>query len=303
MDQDHLKGYILGSAYGDALGEPVEFFDYEQIVAHYGSQGIQEPKNQAMFTDDTEMMMAVGRGIVRNKKAEIETMMNNVAKEFIKWLEKTGIAPGNTCMSACMNLRKGKSWKESGIVNSKGCGSAMRSGIIGMLFDDKQKIKEIAHNVGIITHGHKDADAAAQAAALLVYYARTGTEIMEYPKLLREDIGGISANLDNLLNKAEELVKNETITDVEALEKLGQGWVGDEAVIMALYTILKYKDDYKKVVTIAVNITGDSDSIGAIAGGIVGARIGYAKLPNEWEKKLVEKERIIDFLTQITRSI
>ncbi len=303
MDEEKLKGYIFGSAYGDALGQPVEFLSYKTIQEEYGKEGIQNIPEQAHITDDTEMMMALGKGLVRNTSTDLETLMNNVAQEFITWLDHPGIAPGGTCITAVRNLKEGADWKESGVKDSMGCGSAMRSGIIGMLYNDTEKVKTIAHNTGIITHGHKDADASAQGAALLVYYARNNVEIKDYPKLLLKDIGGISTHFTNLILRAEELSKKDSLNDVLALKKIGEGWVGSEAVAMALYLILKYRDDYLKVITTAVNITGDSDSIGAIAGGIVGARVGYSNLPNTWLKKLMEHKRLEQFVEDVLEKV
>ena len=293
---DKIRGYIYGSAYGDALGAPIEFLSHEAIIHRYGPDGINEPIVRANWTDDTEIMMAVGKGIIAEKTDNFEIIMTNVAKQFIKWLGNTGLAPGMTCLTACQTLKRGKNWKESGIVDSKGCGSAMRSGILGFLFEDKEALKVVAHNVGIITHGHIDADVAAQAAALLVYYAKHEIAIQEYPRLLRNDIGGLSEKFDNLLNVVEKLIRDSDIDDVAALGIIGQGWVGDEAVLMALYCILKYPDDYPKVLRTAVNITGDSDSIGAIAEGIMGTKIGFEKLPKEWKDRLIEKERLEAFI-------
>lgn len=299
MKEEKLRGYIYGSALGDALGAPVEFLSHEAIVRKYGSDGIQELGKYVRWTDDTEMMMAVGKGIVAERTDDKEVIMTNVSRQFIKWLDNTGQAPGMTCLTACQALKRGKSWKESGVIDSKGCGSAMRSGILGFLFEDKQDLIEVSHYVGITTHGHIDADVAAQAAALLVYYATHDVAVREYPKLLRDDIGGISEDFDELLKKVEDLLLDKKIDDVQALGILGQGWVGEEAVLMALYTVLNYPDDYKKVVTTAVNITGDSDSIGAIAGGIIGAKIGFEKLPKEWENRLIEKERLEAFIKML----
>lgn len=299
LDREKLLGYIFGSACGDALGQPVEFLSFKSIQDKYGREGIQELPEQAHFTDDTKMMMALGRGLIETKEANLDETMNNVAQEFIIWLDDPGLAPGGTCISAVRNLQDGISWKESGITDSMGCGSAMRSGIIGLLYDDKERIKELAHYSGLITHGHKDADAAAQAAALLIYYAKQDIPSNDYPKLLLQELGNISNHFNNLVQKAQELANNKYLDNLHAMKSLGEGWTGSEAVVMALYIVLKYTGDYRKSLTSAVNITGDSDSIGAIAGGILGTKIGYSKFPLEWINKIVEKDELMNFANRI----
>ncbi|MFA7035552.1 MAG: ADP-ribosylglycohydrolase family protein, partial [Methanosarcina sp.] len=77
-----------------------------------------------------------------------------------------------------------------------------------------------------------------------------------------------------------------------ALQKLGQGWYADETFALAYFCILRYPDNYKKAVQTGVNITGDSDSVGSVAGGILGARLGIEAVPVSWVEALKEKEII-----------
>lgn len=73
---------------------------------------------------------------------------------------------------------------------------------------------------------------------------------------------------------------------VEAIELIGGGWVGDEALAIALYCAAKYFDDFEKAMIAAVNHSGDSDSTGAITGNILGAVLGYEALPDFYKKDL-----------------
>lgn len=82
------------------------------------------------------------------------------------------------------------------------------------------------------------------------------------------------------------------IGDEDALRKLGQGWYADETFALAYFCILRYPDNYKKAVQTAVNITGDSDSVGGVAGGILGARLGIEAIPVSWIEALSEKEKL-----------
>ena len=64
------------------------------------------------------------------------------------------------------------------------------------------------------------------------------------------------------------------------------GWVGDEALAIAVYSCLKHPDDPRAALVSAVNHSGDSDSTGAIAGNILGARLGLKALPRDWIDRL-----------------
>jgi ADP-ribosylglycohydrolase len=59
---------------------------------------------------------------------------------------------------------------------------------------------------------------------------------------------------------------------------------------MALYCVLKHSDDYVAAVRLGANISGDSDSVAAITGGILGARLGPDALPPDWIARLENRE-------------
>lgn len=60
------------------------------------------------------------------------------------------------------------------------------------------------------------------------------------------------------------------------------GWAAHDAVAAALYVLMRHPDDARAALLEAVNSPGDSDSIGALVGALVGARRGLASLPTEW---------------------
>ena len=84
------------------------------------------------------------------------------------------------------------------------------------------------------------------------------------------------------------------LSDNEAVELIGGGWVGDEALAIALYCAAKHFDDFEKAMIAAVNHAGDSDSIGSIAGNILGAAIGYEALPEFYKKDLELHDVILE---------
>ncbi|PJF38425.1 MAG: hypothetical protein CUN54_10890, partial [Phototrophicales bacterium] len=75
-----------------------------------------------------------------------------------------------------------------------------------------------------------------------------------------------------------------------ALDHIGQGWVGEEAVALALYCVLKYPDDYLACIRRGANTNGDSDSIASIAGGISGAKLGLNAIPEDWRTRCENAE-------------
>jgi ADP-ribosylglycohydrolase len=75
-----------------------------------------------------------------------------------------------------------------------------------------------------------------------------------------------------------------------AYEVLGEGWVAEEAVAYALYAFWRSPYDYRRTVITAVNMDGDSDSVGCIAGAISGAYNGLEGIPEKWRRRVEETE-------------
>ena len=74
---------------------------------------------------------------------------------------------------------------------------------------------------------------------------------------------------------------------------LGEGWVGEEALAIALYCALKYQGNFKKALCLTVNHSGDSDSTGAICGNILGPYMGVNGIPARWIKDVELSEVLI----------
>jgi ADP-ribosylglycohydrolase len=151
-DLQKAKGLIYGLAIGDALGYPTEFKTLDRIKSEYGPDGIVDLPDPALFSDDTQMSIAVAEALIKAGEKDLESIMEAMREEFIKWLysPENNRAPGNTCLKGVANMERGVPWSQSGLANSKGCGSAMRAAPIGYLYQhDPEKLREVAHASGI----------------------------------------------------------------------------------------------------------------------------------------------------------
>lgn len=278
------EAILFGLALGDALGYPTEFMDLAAIKGHYGRQGIADLPDPALYTDDTQMTLALAEGLLdAGLDADPDAQMNAVGRRFVAWLHSpdNNRAPGTTCLDSVARFEHGLGWRESGNPNSKGCGSAMRVAPIGCLYQrDEVRLRAVAEASGRITHGHPAAVAASIAAAYAVKLALDGVPPGEYLRRVLAFADGISDEFDAALYRVGHVL---SWRDEEAaLEHIGQGWVGEEAVALALYCVLRYPDDYVAGVRRAANTNGDSDSVACIAGGILGARLGLDAIPAAW---------------------
>ena len=86
-------------------------------------------------------------------------------------------------------------------------------------------------------------------------------------------------------------------TKQKALKYLGEGWIGEEAVALALYCFLKYPNSYENVVVRGANTNGDSDSVACIGGSISWAYLGIDAIPDKWVQR-IEKTQYLDELAK-----
>jgi hypothetical protein len=83
---DQVLGMLFGIDLGDALGWPAEPLTLEQIRARFGPQGIQELPEPALFTDDTQMTLAVAEALIDAGDQNLQGPMAAVTRRFVEWL-------------------------------------------------------------------------------------------------------------------------------------------------------------------------------------------------------------------------
>lgn len=213
-------------------------------------------------------------------------------------------APGNTCLSALGGSTFGTI--ENPINKSKGCGGVMRVAPIGLYFDEKSlpinEIDRIGAEVAALTHGHPLGYIPAAGLVHIVQRLshNTSVTILEAVEDMKQAIARQFASNEYLedflalVDKAILLSQDAYLDDLEAIQKIGQGWVAEETLAIAIYCSLKYCDDFEKAVIAAVNHSGDSDSTGAVTGNIVGAYLGYDNIPLKFLTTLELKNVILE---------
>ena len=112
--------------------------------------------------------------------------------------------------------------------------------------------------------------------------------------------GGYQETLEKVKLAVELAGKEESVPN--AIKKIGEGWVGEEALGISLYCVLKYSDDWVKGTLAAVNHSGDSDSTGSITGAILGTLLGAEAIPERWVQNVENSERIQKIATDMYRA-
>lgn len=322
-----ILGCLIGGAAGDALGYAVEFDRESTIFARYGTPGIRKyvlVDGKAIFSDDTQMTLFTAEGILLaedpyNDQAYIQGMYQAYQEwlytqekecKVVKKIWLTNIpelkeerAPGITCLNA---LRSGVLGSVSEPINhSKGCGGVMRVAPIGLFYPpEKLSIDDIdwmGAQAAALTHGHPLGYIPAAGLVHIVNRAMYWPEmnlfqivndmIEKVPALFMKKNPEDSRFFETLMKKAVDLAKTE-ISDLDAIHQLGEGWVGEEALAIAVYCALKHENNFDEALIAAVNHNGDSDSTGAITGNILGTYLGIEEIPEKYISNLELREVI-----------
>jgi ADP-ribosylglycohydrolase len=328
MTKTRIAGAIYGLAYGDALGRPTEFMSYGSIVQQYGKLGHLRLPKPALFTDDTQMTIAVARAMNDVRWVSRKEFVRTLANEFVRWaVYDEPRAPGMTCLTAIARIAQGGwngRWVNATNADSKGCGANMRVAPAAFISDLDTAVG-VAQLQAAMTHGHPTALAATELTALAIRWAAEGVPLRDLPRKLvdraydqqltyrakwlgrlwtrwpnKDAYGGIRYGWRNTINSLLDVVnllrrKNQPLN---ACSVLGGGWVAEEALALGLYYAIRYGDDPVLAISQAARTSGDSDSIASITGAIVGGAHGLAGWPMGWCRQ-IERRDDLDHVVDI----
>ncbi|KFG71380.1 ADP-ribosylglycohydrolase family protein [Streptomyces mutabilis] len=324
-------GALTGLALGDALGFPTEFADVPSILAKCGSWREMTLPTPAYVTDDTQMTLALARGLrtaTDRGVLEPEGMAEAVREEFIAWNRspENDRAPGATCIRACELLEdRGRRWQDASRIHSKGCGANMRVVPLGLLpgLSDEQRAGA-AQMQAALTHGHPTALAASDLTAHAVRLLATGAEPTGLVGLLRSyaldhrtryherwlgdlwtragDAGPreyIARGWDECLGALDRLrgAVRTVSPETDPCLATGAGWTAEEALATGLLCFLLFPGDPLTVLRRAACTSGDSDSIACLAGAFAGAHRGAGAWPEEWAGRVEHRSDLVAFGT------
>ena len=326
--KNRIRGSLLGGAIGDALGYQIEF------KRNIKDKEITRFKEKGIISDDTQMTLFTAnallwrdtrgslRGIAMSYANAIyfgyrdwlDTQNNTKGENSVSWIKEipelnVSRAPGNTCISALSSGKKGTI--DEPINDSKGCGTVMRVAPIGLYIKNEYEAGRIAAESSAITHGHPLAIIPSYVlASMLNLIVNKNLDILS---ALKQSIHGLENNYNifdksdmnyfiELMNKAVKLASS-NLSDQEAISELGEGWVAEEALAIAIYSCLKHSSSFEDSIVCAVNHDGDSDSTGSIAGNIIGAFLGEKSIPDYYLNNLELKDIIAEIADDLATPI
>ena len=317
LNIDQLAGCLLGGALGDALGYPVEFEKVSQMSQEHDFDKI---VGKLIVSDDTQMTLFTANALLLDGNLRINTWncyqdwletqfkqgKSELSHRPISWLMKypemyASREPGRTCL---MTLMRGIPGDLNEPINqSKGCGALMR--VAPLAFIDREDPYSVAIENSALTHGHQMSHIASAALVGLLRYISEGETLYDSVSLMRQDIkrifmGSLEVKVfDDLLQQAI-LASEKDFDDMEIISRLGEGWVAEETLAIALYCSLKYPNDLKKALRVTVLHDGDSDLTGSVTGQILGTLLGAKKLPQEEIKRLDLLEPLMKMIERLS---
>lgn len=234
-----IAGDIIGSVYENNPIKTIEF----PLFDHY-----------SIFTDDTVLTIAIAHAILEN--TDYATSLKYFGRKypdagygmfFYRWMFASRSVPYN-------------SW---------GNGSAMRVSPVGFAFNSIEEVLIEAEKSAEVTHNHSEGIKGAQATALAIFLARTGSNKTE----IKQQISmRFSYDLDRTLDK----IRPHYSFDVSC-----QGTV-PEAIIAFLEST-----DFEDAIRKAISLGGDSDTLACITGGI--AQAFYKSIPHVIVKEIYQR--------------
>jgi ADP-ribosylglycohydrolase len=305
---DRILGCLLGGAFGDALGAPIEFWGSERVgrdcvrgsfteqflPTHYGD-------DLGLVTDDTQMTLFTLDALLRWRDDPTLDLVQELHSWYLHWWDTqrlasppdgaTGLAsqqwlyarraPGTTCSSALAAARASGKLGEPAANDSKGCGGVMRAAPFGLL--GLKDPGDLAARAAGLTHGHAVGQVSAGALAVIIDRILFGEPLTTAVQtaITWSEGAGDDGETATALRTAVDLADSGKPPSQRLVESLGGAWVGEEAIAISAYCALAFSQptQFAQALELAVLHGGDSDSTGAITGNILGALHGAQALP------------------------
>lgn len=309
LDADAVVGCLLGQAVGDAMGLPAENLTPRRVARLFPS--LDRPRfafGRGVGSDDTEHACMTAQALLRSGGDE-ERFRNSLAWRLRWWLLGAPAGVGLATLKSCVKLWLGFSPRSSGVY-SAGNGPAMRAAILGVC--GPRGTSEFIRASTHLTH----TDPQALVGATSIEMAAAWAAERPRPELNAAEFFAHAAHetpehwrqlpvFQNLLIARDALAAGKTIDDLILALGLKRGVSGYIAhtVPVALFAFFRHPDDYRAAVESVIRRGGDTDTVAAITGALVGARVGKAGIPGEWLRRFADWPRSAAWIEALGRRL
>lgn len=304
---NHLRGVIVGTAVGDAVGLPREGLGRRRAERMFGGPplGHRLVLGRGMISDDTEHTCMAAQALLAGG-GDPRAFARSMAWRLRGWLLGLPAGAGMATARACVKLWLGFPPRRSGVW-SAGNGPAMRAAVLGVYaWDDVTLLRALVTASTRLTHTDPAAEHGALAVALAAAHAVTqqvagaAVDAASYLHWVRPHLAGTE-----MFRPIEDVVARVQAgtTLAQYLEDRGlahgvSGYV-NHTVPACLYCWLAQPGDFRAAVEQVVIAGGDADSTGAIVGALAGVSAGRDAIPAAWVDGILEWPRSVAWMERL----
>jgi ADP-ribosyl-[dinitrogen reductase] hydrolase len=299
--RERVLGGLWGSLVGDALGVPVEFLSRDEVRQNRvtGMRGHGTHHQPAgTWSDDSSLLLCSAKSLVQH---EFDTQ--DMGERFRAWYQEEIWTPhgrvfdvGVTTSEALRRISKGIRAELAGADGqfSNGNGSLMRILPVSLRFTDEptKQLLDRVHRASAITHRHPRSQMACGLHALFVRQLLKGSAAsvafkcaLDEFRLFYDADPYWAAELDDF-----QVVLSGDLAGRAEIDMESDGYV-IHTLNASLWSLLT-TTSFEECVLKAVNLGGDTDTTGCVAGGLAGVLYGLENIPTEWRKSLTRFEDV-----------
>lgn len=311
-------GTLLGVACGDILGSQVEGTEAQIIAGTHTNTGgrvvdfleVLEGK----YTDDTQMTIALADSLVESKGISLEHVANKYNEYF---QPHRGYADAS--ITALNAIAQGLGWEVTGRVayreGSFGSGASMRIAPLGIAY--RNASDDVLHKAVVdavlCTHTHpQSVDGGFVQAKAVSVLVKTDPASFAGPLPLLETLLAcartdvIRGTIQKVINQVKRYEANPSDTTLSATtgdDVIGNGVAAPDAIGSSLLMFSRYWKTPEDAIINAVALGGDTDTIAAHTGALVGALHGNKWIPQRWYDKIENDKQGRDFIIDLAKKL
>lgn len=287
LRRERIHGLMLGVAIGDALGLPRENLCRRLGLKMFGRGPLRYRlvRNRGLCSDDTHLMLLTAQALLKSR-SDGKAFRRTFQKRLSWYLLSFPVGAGRATLLAAARCWLARLGLPTG-VNSAGNGAATRALISALaIHGTGHRLSRWVAESTKLTHTHPLASDGCQVLAALADHAAT-CKPAEFDPAAALEIAILASSLPEIRGKLAVL--QGFIQQRRSPSRVARHFGWDRQVsgfivpttIMATYCWLRNPSDFRRAVTSAVLLGGDTDSVAAIVGGLVGAHVGAKRLPPE----------------------
>ena len=300
-----VKNSLVGFAVGDAMGVPLEFEHREKLLEKpvttmtgYGSYSVPE----GVWSDDTSMTLATMDSIIEKNGIDY----NDMANRFLNWINNAEYTATNEVFDIGISTRQALLRFDEKKIEATNCGgkneyengngSLMRMLPIALYcFYKNEDIYDIVKNTSSITHAHEISVMGCYIYVNYVVNILNGIDKFTSYNMIKKLDYQKYFNEDTITTYHSILVDNIESYPIDYIKSTG--YIKD--TLDTVFWVILNSNSYKEAIIGAINMGGDTDTIGAITGSIAGILYGFEAIPHKW----LQKMKRLDYLENMAQKL